>query len=156
MTAQRAAGERKAVPRVRTGAGPGEAAGTGAAGAKLGTDSLAHITLYGIPNCDQVKKARAWLDAHQIDYAFHDFKKQGLSIALARDWLDEAGAERVINRKGTTWRALDDVRKALVDKASGAVALVCEQPSLVKRPVLAHGGTLTIGFVADHYQRLFP
>ena len=116
----------------------------------------APVTLYGIPHCDQVKQARQWLAAQQVDYSFHDFKKQGLSAALARRWLDAAGVERVINRKGTTWRALDDARKALVDKASGAAALVCEQPSLVKRPVLAHGGTLTIGFVADHYQRLFP
>ena len=112
--------------------------------------------LYGIPNCDQVKKARAWLDAHPIDYVFHDFKKQGLSAALAHAWLDEAGAERVINRKGSTWRTLDDARKALVDKASGAATLICEQPSLVKRPVLRHNGALTIGFDADHYKTLFP
>lgn len=154
-TTRAAAGERK--PRAGA-AGTGDAAAT-AAGARtaiLRTNSPAQTTLYGIPNCDQVKKARAWLDVHQITYAFHDFKKKGLSAALARAWLDEAGPERIINRKGTTWRALDDGRKALVDKASGAVTLLCEAPSLVKRPVLAHGSSLTIGFDATDYQRLFP
>lgn len=122
-----------------------------------GTGVAAHAsaTLYGIPNCDQVKKARVWLEAHQIEYAFHDFKKQGLSAVLAGMWLDETGADRVINRKGTTWRALDDARKGLVDKASGATALICEQPSLVKRPVLEYKGTRLFGFDPDHYQSLF-
>ncbi len=116
----------------------------------------APVTLYGIPNCDQVKLARQWLAAHQVDYIFHDFKKQGLSAALARRWLDTLGAERVINRKGTTWRGLDDARKALVDKASGAIAVLTEHPSLVKRPVLERNRTLTTGFDAARYAALFP
>ena len=114
------------------------------------------VTLYGIPNCDQVKQARQWLAAQQVDYSFHDFKKQGLSAALARRWLDAAGVERVINRKGTTWRGLDDARKALGDKASGVISLVTEHPSLVKRPVLDCNGSITIGFDSDHYASLFP
>lgn len=114
------------------------------------------ITVYGIPNCDQIKKARTWLDARAIAYSFHDFKKQGVVAAHARAWIHQAGAERVINRKGSTWRALDDARKALADKASGAATLICEQPSLVKRPVLERGGALlAIGFDADHYAQLF-
>ena len=116
----------------------------------------AAVTLYGIPNCDQVKRARLWLATHQVDYTFHDFKKQGLSAALARRWLDAAGVERVINRKGTTWRGLDDARKALGDKASGAITLITEQPSLVKRPVLDCNGSITISFDSDHYASLFP
>lgn len=124
--------------------------------ARAADDTMPAVMLYGIPNCDQVKQARQWLAAHRVDYTFHDFKKQGLSATLARRWLDTLGAERVINRKGTTWRGLDDARKALVDKASGAIALLTEHPSLVKRPVLEHNGTLTTGFDADRYAALFP
>ncbi len=113
------------------------------------------VTVYGIPNCDQVKKARRWLAAHQVEHAFHDFKKLGLDATLAERWIATAGSARVINRKGTTWRALDDDSKALADKASGAIALVCTHPSLVKRPVLDCAGTLSIGFDPDHYATLF-
>ena len=117
--------------------------------------NTARVTIYGIPNCDQVKKALIWLEARQVSYAFHDFKKQGLSREIATSWLDQAGAEVLINRKGSTWRALDEARKALVDKASGAVALMLENPSIVKRPVLDIDGAITTGFNADHYNRLF-
>ena len=117
------------------------------------------VTLYGIPNCDQVKKARAWLDARQLAYVFHDFKKQGLARELAVRWLDEIDSGILINRKGTTWRALDDARKALVDKGLGAspekITLLLEQPSIIKRPVLDAHGALTVGFSADHYTSLF-
>ena len=117
------------------------------------------VTVYGIPNCDQVKKARNWLDVHQIDYSFHDFKKQGLSRELAKQWLEQIDAGILINRKGATWRALDDARKALVDKASGQMAekitLLLEYPSVVKRPVLDLNGAVTAGFNADHYTSLF-
>ena len=117
--------------------------------------NTARVTIYGIPNCDQVKKARTWLDARKVAYAFHDFKKQGLSREIATSWLDQAGAEVLINHKGSTWRALDEARKALVDKASGAVALMLENPSIVKRPVLDIDGAITTGFNADHYNTLF-
>ena len=117
--------------------------------------NTARVTIYGIPNCDQVKKARTWLDARKVAYAFHNFKKQGLRREIATSWLDQAGAEVLINRKGSTWRALDEARKALVDKASGAVALMLENPSIVKRPVLDIDGAITTGFNADHYNRLF-
>ena len=117
--------------------------------------NTARVTIYGIPNCDQVKKARIWLEARKVSYAFHDFKKQELSREIATSWLDQAGAEVLINRKGSTSRALDEARKALVDKASGAVALMLENPSIVKRPVLDIDGAITTGFNADHYNRLF-
>ena len=113
------------------------------------------VTVYGIPNCDQVKKARRWLAAHQVEHSFHDFKKQGLGTNLAKKWVEDAGIERIINRKGTTWRGLDDASKALADKVTGAVALVCEHPSLVKRPVLERAGSLLIGFDPEQYASLF-
>ena len=118
------------------------------------------VTLYGIPNCDQVKKARAWLDAHQVAYTFHDFKKHGLARELAARWLAEVDSGILINRKGTTWRALDDARKALVDKGLGPstekIALLLEHPGVIKRPVLDIGGTITVGFAAAQYGMLFP
>jgi arsenate reductase len=113
------------------------------------------VTVYGIPNCDQVRKARSWLDVHQVEHNFHDFKKQGLSTGLANKWIEDAGAERIINRKGATWRGLDDASKARADKATDAVALVCEQPSLIKRPVLEHAGKLLVGFDPEQYASLF-
>lgn len=118
------------------------------------------VTLYGIPNCDQVKKARAWLDAHQVAYTFHDFKKHGLARELSARWLAEVDSGILINRKGTTWRALDDARKALVDKGLGPstekIALLLEHPGVIKRPVLDIGGTITVGFAAAQYGMLFP
>ena len=100
-----------------------------------------NITLYGIPNCDTVKKARIWLDAHALAHVFHNFKKDGLTPAMIQPWLQDNEWEAVINRKGTTWRALDDVRKVAIVDAVSAIALMCEAPSVIKRPVL----TLTIG-----------
>jgi Spx/MgsR family transcriptional regulator len=113
------------------------------------------VTLYGIPNCDQVKKARAWLAAKGVDHVFHDFKKQGLAEPLAQAWLDSLGADILINRKGSTWRSLDPARQRLADAPAGALALMTEQPSLVKRPVLDAGGTLHVGFTPESYARLF-
>ena len=118
------------------------------------------VKVYGIPNCDQVKKARAWLEANNVIYTFHDFKKQGLSGELAANWLKAAGADRLINRQGPTWRILDEERKALVDKPSGPVAekqtLMLDYPSVNKRPVLDRDGEITVGFNAGHYNTLFP
>lgn len=114
------------------------------------------ITLYGIPNCDTVKKARVWLDAHGIDYVFHDFKKTGLDAALVQTWLRDVPRDTLINRKGTTWRGLSDDRKAGITDDASAVALMVEMPSLIKRPVLHTGSLPTqVGFTADHYQQIF-
>jgi arsenate reductase len=113
------------------------------------------ITLYGIPNCDTVKKARTWLAAHGHTVAFHDFKKQGLERATVAAWLEQLDWEVLVNRKGTTWRKLPDERRAaVVDKAS-ALALMLEAPSIIKRPVLAGAGPLQVGFSDDAYRQLF-
>lgn len=107
------------------------------------------ITLYGIPNCDTVKKARAWLQANGTDTQFVDFKKGGVPAAQLDAWLVSVGWETLLNRKGTTWRKLgDDVREAVVDAAS-ARQLMLDQPSLIKRPVVEWGGgCTTVGFDA--------
>lgn len=105
------------------------------------------ITLYGIANCDTVKKARAWLAAEEIEFAFHDFKRDGLSQALLGEWLRSAGWEVLLNRKGTTWRRLDDDARAAVTDAASASALMLAQPSLVKRPVVRWAdGSISVGF----------
>ncbi len=107
------------------------------------------ITLYGIPNCDSVKKARAWLTEHGVNYQFHDFKKQGVPIDLLPRWLDSAGWQTLVNRKGTTWRKLDEAtRWGIVDDAS-ATALMLANPSVIKRPVVVWADQrITVGFDA--------
>lgn len=113
------------------------------------------ITLYGIPNCDTVKKARTWLEAHGIPYHFHDFKKAGLAAELVSGWLKDVDWETLVNRKGTTWRNLDIERKeAIVDVAS-ATALMLDAPSIVKRPVLVKDGRTHVGFADASYQQIF-
>lgn len=112
------------------------------------------ITLYGIPNCDQVKKARNWLDARSMAYTFHDFKKAGISRELIDTWLSDVAWDVLVNRKGTTWRALSDERKAAITDDDSAAALMLEAPSIVKRPVLFTGGTTHVGFSDDLYQQV--
>jgi arsenate reductase (glutaredoxin) len=113
------------------------------------------IRLYGIPNCDTVKMARNWLDRHDIGYAFHDFKKSGISRDLVDGWLGSIGWEILVNRKGTTWRGLSDQRKAAVIDANSAAELMLESPSVVKRPVLSCDNGIHVGFSDELYQRLF-
>ncbi|WP_028007192.1 arsenate reductase [Solimonas flava] len=103
------------------------------------------ITLYGIKNCDTVQRARRRLDDDGIAYRFHDFKTEGLSAALAQQWLDALGVDVVVNRKGTTWRRLDEATRAGLD-ASNAAALLAREPSLVKRPVIVWPGGILAGF----------
>ena len=113
------------------------------------------ITLYGIPNCDTVKKARTWLLENGHDFDFHDFKKQGLERELLAGWLKELDWEVLVNRKGTTWRNLPDERKAQVlDKAS-ALELMLEHPSVIKRPVLLGAGPVSVGFSPEAYAARF-
>ena len=106
------------------------------------------ITLYGIPNCDTVKKARAWLSAHGVPYAFHDFKKQGLAPETLACWSDALGWDKLLNRKGTTWRKLDATAQAGVVDAASAQALMLAQTSLIKRPVVDWGAGIMAGFDA--------
>ena len=111
------------------------------------------LTLYGIPNCDTVKKARKWLEANGIDYRFHDFRKDGLDAKQVTPWIDALGWETVLNRKGTTWRKLPDNVKENVS-AANITDLLVEQPTLIKRPVLVSGKTIHCGFKADEYEAL--
>lgn len=113
------------------------------------------LILHGIPNCDQVRKARNWLAAHDLRYQFHDFKKIGISAELIATWLRQVGLETLLNRKGTTWRALPPERQAAIVDERSAVALMVELPSLIKRPVLAHGDQIIVGFSDAHYQQIF-
>lgn len=107
--------------------------------------SKATITVYGIPNCDSVKKARVWLTDHGVDHVFHDFKKQGVPPEAVDLWLNHVGWEVLVNRKGTTWRKLDPaLQVSVVDKAS-ARALMLEHTSVVKRPVVVKGQTVIVG-----------
>jgi Spx/MgsR family transcriptional regulator len=104
-------------------------------------------TLYGIPNCDTVKKARAWLADAGVDYTFHDFRKDGVPPDRLEAWLGTAGWEKLLNRKGTTWRRLDGDAQARAADAGGARALMLAQPSVIKRPVVEWpDGTVSVGF----------
>ena len=111
--------------------------------------------LYGIPNCDQVKKARSWLDDHAMPYVFHDFKKNGLSSKIINGWLVDVAWDVLVNRKGTTWRALNDERKAAINDVRSATALMLEAPSVIKRPVLSAGNTTYVGYSNELYQHIF-
>jgi arsenate reductase (glutaredoxin) len=108
------------------------------------------ITMYGIPNCDTVKKARVWLDQHGVAYAFHDYKKAGAERAKLEQWAHEHGWETVLNRAGTTFKKLPDADKANLDRDK-AVALMLAQPSMIKRPVLDLGHRRLVGFKPEAY-----
>ena len=112
-----------------------------------------NITVYGIPHCDTVKKARAWLADHGIAYAFHDYKKQGVPLARLDDWMRQLGWEALLNRKGTTWRKLDAERQASIQDAASARDLMVAQPSVIRRPVLEYPGGVRVGFDADEWGR---
>ena len=113
------------------------------------------MDIYGIPNCSTVKKARVWLAQQNIDYAFHDFKKTGVSVAQLTLWAEQIHWEELINRQGTTWRKLSDAIKASITTPAAAFALMAEQPSLIKRPVLVHQHRLLVGFNAAKYTTFF-
>lgn len=110
------------------------------------------IALYGIKNCDTMKKARAWLDANAIHYVFHDYKVEGVDPARLARWIDAEGWEALLNRAGTTFRKLPEIDKIDLDSAK-ASALMIAQPSMIKRPVLEVPGGLLIGFAAERYAR---
>jgi arsenate reductase len=112
------------------------------------------VTIYGIPNCDTMKKARAWLDANGVAYDFHDYRANGLERERLKSWAAKVGWERLLNKASTTFRELPDKDKASVDEAK-AIALMLAQPTMIKRPVLDKGGDLTIGFKPDVYAAVF-
>ncbi|MFZ5836307.1 MAG: ArsC family reductase [Pseudomonadota bacterium] len=111
------------------------------------------VTIYGIKNCDTMKKARAWLDAHGIGYAFHDYKTAGADRTLLEGWVKQVGWEALLNRAGTTFRKLPEADKAgLTEKK--AIGLMCAQPSMIRRPVLVSEKALLAGFKPEQYQIL--
>jgi len=113
-----------------------------------------NIDLYGIPNCDTMRKARRWLKEEGIDYAFHDYKKEGVDAALLERAADALGWEALLNRRGTSWRRLDPADRADVDREK-ALGLMMRQPSLIKRPLLVIDGTARmVGFDPDRYAAL--
>jgi arsenate reductase len=111
-------------------------------------------TLYGIKNCDTMKKARAWLAEHAIAHDFHDYKAVGIDRATLQSWVTQLDWERLLNRSGTTFKKLQDADKSNLTEAR-AIALMLAQPSMIKRPVLAAKGKLTVGFRPDEYAALF-
>ena len=111
------------------------------------------ITLYGIPNCDTIKKARKWLEAHDIEYRFHNYKADGVPDKKLKSWVKQVGWETLLNRRGTTWRKLDDATKDNVAEKS-AIQLMLDHPSIIKRPVLEIGSKITVGFSDYDYKQI--
>jgi len=110
--------------------------------------------IYGISNCDTIKKARKWLDSRQIAFVFHDYRKQGIDMALLQSMETALGWEAMLNRRGTTWRAQSEAIKNSIDRDS-ALKLMLENPAIIKRPILDNGNRLYIGFDEQQYQEIF-
>ena len=111
------------------------------------------IKIYGIPNCDTMKKARRWLDSNGVEYEFHDYKKHGVPAEKLKNWVKQEGWEAVLNKRGTTWRKLDDRTRESIDESS-AINIMLEHPAMIKRPVLEAAGTVLIGFREADYSQL--
>ncbi|MDB5376966.1 MAG: hypothetical protein JWR00_1412 [Rubritepida sp.] len=111
-------------------------------------------TIYGIKNCDTMKKARSWLDARGVSYAFHDYKASGIEAETLEGWADQVGWEKLLNRAGTTFRKLPDADREGIDDGK-AIALMVAQPSMIKRPVLLDGKKLLVGFSPETYTKEF-
>ncbi len=109
------------------------------------------LQFYGIPNCDTVKKARKWLEANGLDYAFHDYKKVGADADKIEGWIGAKGADVVLNKRGTTYRKLSDEEKAQAVDIHGAVTLLVQNPSMIKRPVVEFDGGILVGFKEDEW-----
>ncbi|MBO9579735.1 MAG: ArsC family reductase [Sphingobium sp.] len=112
------------------------------------------VTMYGIPNCDTVKKARSWLTERGVDYAFHDYKKSGIDADRLAEWVDRFGWEKVLNRAGTTFKKLPDAMKADLDAAK-AIAIMMENPSAIKRPIVEQDGGALLGFSPAEWEKAF-
>lgn len=111
------------------------------------------LILYGIPNCDTVKKARKWLDAHGVSHEFHDYKKKGIDAATLKIWCNAVGWETLVNKRGTTWRKLDEADKNNLSEKR-AIELMIDNTSLIKRPVIRAKGQFLVGFDEAQYQNL--
>jgi len=114
-----------------------------------------NVTLYGIPNCDTIKKCRHWLDEHQIAYHFHDYRKAGLSPSLLTTFIEQLGLDALINKRGTTYRALTQEQKSALESATTATPLLMTQPALIKRPLLCYDDNYLLGFDKERYATLF-
>ncbi|MGD8120667.1 ArsC family reductase [Vibrio sp. TRT 2004] len=112
------------------------------------------ITMYGIPNCDTIKKAKKWLEAEGVEYHFHDYRKQGIDKAMVETFCQQLGWENVVNKRGTTFRQLSQEQKDNLDQNS-AIELLVEQPAMIKRPILVANDTYHLGFKADQYAAIF-
>jgi len=112
------------------------------------------VKLYGIANCDTIKKARNWLEGREIAFEFHDYRKQGLDMTLLQSLEATLGWEAMVNRRGTTWRALPDTIKSSIDRDS-ALKLMLENQAIIKRPILANGNHFLVGFNEQQYQEIF-
>jgi arsenate reductase len=112
------------------------------------------MILYGISNCDTVKKAKKWLETHNIDYKFHDFRKDGLDNKIINDWLKTIAWDKILNKRSTSWRNLDASVQQTINE-NNVVQLLVENPTLIKRPVMHVNGIITIGFNADTYRGIF-
>jgi arsenate reductase len=110
------------------------------------------LTIYAIPNCDTVKKARKWLEEHAIAYQFHDYKKAGVPEEKLRAWVQAKGWEVICNQRGMTWRRLSDAEKAAITTPDAAIALMLQSPSVIKRPIIEGAPTLLVGFDITEYQ----
>ena len=112
------------------------------------------VTLYGIKNCDTVKKARRWLEQKGIDYCFHDFRSDGLDAQQVQSWMDAVGWEKLLNKRSSSWRNLaDETKNGLCEK--NLMGLLLEQPTLIKRPVLEQKNHIHLGFKEADYQQIF-
>ncbi|HKI59725.1 MAG TPA: ArsC family reductase [Mariprofundaceae bacterium] len=115
---------------------------------------MSQVEMFGIPNCDTIKKARKWLEGKGVEYQFHDYKKEGANPVLLKQWCQSVGWEILLNRRGTAWRKLPDDVKESVDEIS-SIQLMVENPSMIKRPVLVNNGKITVGFSESVYGELF-
>ncbi len=112
------------------------------------------VKMYGIKNCDTIKKARAWLEKNGIDYVFHDYRKEGIDQKMLNAWLKSLDWEDLLNRRGTTWRKLPESTRETMNRKA-AVNLMLEQPAIIKRPLLETNGELTLGFSEENYRNIF-
>lgn len=112
------------------------------------------ITMYGIPNCDTIKKAKKWLTDNSIEFEFHDYKKKSITKSKLKDWCKQSDWELLLNRRGTTWRKLDDATKESINKTS-AIEIMAENTSIIKRPVIETGDDILVGFSVESYEAAF-
>ena len=113
------------------------------------------MKLYGIPNCDTIKKAATWLKGHSIHFEMHDYKKVGVTKQKLKEWIKQVGVEKLLNKKSATWRALTPEQQSAITTQTAAINLMVEKPSIIKRPVIETGSKLLVGFDEGEYEKVF-